>query len=160
MIRRSKPIARRAALKRGKGPARVRKTPMGKLRKDLDELFARYVKDRDGNTCCTCGRTITHPNDHHAGHYIGRSRMSLRWDPKNVHVQCGIPCNGPKRGAPREYAQFLLEKYGPAEVARIYARKRIDKKWARHELEALIAALRCGGAEYEIAYYGLTMEAQ
>jgi hypothetical protein len=118
----------------------------------LDGLFAAYVKQRDGCTCITCG---SHPRgrNHHAGHFYGRRIMSLRWDPKNVHSQCGVPCNKFRRGSLAEYAVAIVARYGPEGLARLSARSKILRKWTRPDLERLIAAIRVGGAEFEMAYY-------
>lgn len=138
---------------RERRPARVRRSTMGKLRKDLDDLFAAYVKDRDGNVCISCGTTITRPNDWHAGHFIRRGYWSLRWDPKNCHAQCGFVCNLKKRGNGAAYALAILDRYGAAELLRLGRLKNVEKKWTRPELEELIAALRKGGADFEALYF-------
>jgi len=119
----------------------------------LDVLFAAYVKDRDGDTCVTCGTAGLTGSNWHAGHFIRRGNKALRFDPKNCHSQCGWVCNKGKRGAPREYAFYLLDRYGEAEFRRLMQRKSVLKKWTRPELERLIEAIRKGPAEYEMAYY-------
>jgi hypothetical protein len=151
LLLRSKPLSRKARLARGSRPRRVRRSPLGRLRNKLDALFALYVKDRDGAVCITCGSRPEGQN-WHAGHFFRRGIMSLRWDPKNVHSQCGIPCNKFRRGALAEYATAIVERYGPEELARLASRAKTIRKWTRPELERLIAALEQGGAEYEMAY--------
>ena len=150
--RSSKPIARRVR------PGRVRKTPLGRLKKKLDCLFAAYVKARDGRVCITCAAQPEGRN-HHAGHFFRRGIMSLRWDPKNVHSQCGVPCNKYRRGALAEYAAAIIDRYGATELQRLAARSKVIRKWTRPDLERLIAALEKGGAEYELAYYSTELEA-
>lgn len=138
--------------------AKPRKGTFKGLVKKLDDAFALYVKERDGAVCVTCGRTITSKQDWHAGHFIGRTRFSLRWDPKNVHSQCGYVCNKVKRGAPKEYALAILDRYGVEEFRRLMRLKQVDRKFTRPEIEELIAALGTGGADFECLYaekYGL-----
>ncbi len=150
--RSSKPLKRGPAPNRTKRPARKRKGTTAKLFQALEKKFADYVKARDGNVCVTCGKTVE-PGNLNAGHFIPRTRKSLIFDPANCHSQCAIPCNYSKRGAPREYALAILDKYGPAGLRRLMARKLIDKKWTRPELEYLIAAIDKSGADFECAYY-------
>lgn len=153
-IQRSGPIQRSGK----KAPRKARKTPMGTLVRRLDTLFSLYVRERDGLTCCTCGKTCGATNID-AGHFVGRTRRSLRWDPKNVHSQCSLPCNKLRKGAPREYALFILDRYGADEYRRLMRRKAVDRKWKRHELEALIAAIQRSGHDFETLYYSTDLEA-
>jgi hypothetical protein len=125
----------------------------GALEDKVDKAFARYVKERDGPVCITCKKTITSPQDHHAGHFIGRSKRITRWDPKNVHSQCGFVCNKVKRGSSQEYALFILEKYGAEELKRLLTLKNVQHKWRRDQLEGMLEALGRSGADFEIYYY-------
>lgn len=142
-------------LRRGRSSrrSRTRLAPMGRLRRELDLLFSRYVKDRDGLAACiTCGQPMT-PQNCNAGHFISRRILSTRWDPKNCHSQC-VADNHFRRGAQPEYALAICDRYGSDELRRLLARKRVSKRWTRPELERLICALRDGGgAEFELAYY-------
>ena len=153
LLKRRKPIERRSTpIKRTTRIKARRTVGLPGLINKLDDLFAAYVKERDGNYCITCpGRP--EGRNWHAGHFIQRRRMSLRFDPKNVHSQCGVPCNKFRHGAPAEYALAILDRYGEAELRRLMARKALLKKWTRPELERLIAAIQRSGAEFEMAYY-------
>lgn len=142
-----KPIARKARPR-----ARRKAGTLAALVNKLDDAFSRYVKDRDGNVCITCGRSGMAPQDWHAGHFIGRSRMATRWDPKNVHSQCGYVCNKVKRGAPQEYALAILARYGEQEFRRLMRLKRVEKKFTRPEVQELIDALARSGADFETTY--------
>lgn len=146
------PFLARKAIKRRKRPARVRKTPLGQLAKRLDIMFSAYVKARDGNVCITCGATCA-PGNLNAGHFVSRRVQSVRWDPKNAHSQCAVPCNFHRRGAPAEYALAILDRYGAPELRRLLARKLVQKRWTRPELETLINALGRSGADFEATYY-------
>ena len=49
-----------------------------------------------------------------AGHFISRGMggsSGVYFDERNIHAQCK-PCNAWKQGAPHEYEQFMLDKYG------------------------------------------------
>lgn len=130
----------------------MKRSRVSTLENKLDRLFSRYVRDRDGNVCITCGKTVGDQNLD-AGHFIGRSRRSLRWDPKNCHSQCSIPCNKLRRGAPAEYALAILDRYGAEELRRLMLRKTLTRKWTAPELSALIDALQRDPAEFESLYY-------
>ena len=45
-----------------------------------------------------------------AGHYVPRNWLPLRWDERNVHVQC-VGCNIFKKGNMDEYAVKLKQQY-------------------------------------------------
>lgn len=80
-------------LKRGKKPARVRKTPRGKLKKLCDKAFADWIKDRDDWTCQGCGVAFREdgPLPAHAfqcAHGFSRRYHSTRWDPLNAWTLC------------------------------------------------------------------------
>lgn len=83
---------------------------------------SKYIRLRDaieyggGTTfarCCTCG-TVNRRKEMDAGHFISRGMggsSGVYFDERNIHAQCK-PCNAWKQGAPHEYEQFMLEKYG------------------------------------------------
>ena len=143
----------RSPLKRGKRPSRVRKTPIGALRKRMDALFNRYVRKRDGPICISCGRAITNPSDHNAGHFFRCGFMNTRWHPQNVNSQCAFVCNFRKRGNLAEYAIGIVAKYGAGVLAHLDALRRIEKKWRRDELEEMISALETDPVKFECLYF-------
>ena len=149
-----KPLPRASKpIKRGSRPRKLRKTSIAALRRKLWELFAAYVKQRDGAVCFSCGDAITSPGNWHAGHMFPQNGPQLvRWHPKNVHSQCGFKCNLTKRGNVAAYALRFIDVYGIDEFRRLSALARVSKQWKAHELEALIAALRSSGSEFELLY--------
>lgn len=80
----------------------------------LQSLANQYItKVRDVNEpCCTCG--TTNPNiKYDAGHFFTRaSRPDIRFEPTNIHKQCSIKCNVHGSGMRKEYAEFIVKKYG------------------------------------------------
>jgi hypothetical protein len=153
MIQRRQPIARSTKpIARGKRPRRQRATPLATLKRQLWALFSAYVKDRDGDGCVTCIASGLEGSNWHAGHWISGSRQATKYDPKNVHSQCGR-CNIWLRGNGAEYSGFILQAYGAEEHDRMLRKSRELKNWTRPELEYLIAAAKRGGADYETAYY-------
>jgi hypothetical protein len=55
-----------------------------------------------------------------AGHY---HHAHLDFDEKNVNAQCK-QCNGFGKGKPREYAHYLVTKYGPTIFDELLERKK------------------------------------
>ena len=64
------------------------KTPRKQLIKKLDELSKEVVRQRDGNTCCRCGKWVE-GSGRHVSHVIPVSAgHKLRWDPLNMKILC------------------------------------------------------------------------
>lgn len=153
MIRRRHPIARSSApILRKTRPRRERKSPMGTVRRTLWVLFSRYVKERDGNVCFTCGASGLEGSNWHAGHLISGAKASTRYHPANVHSQCG-KCNVWLRGNIAEYTFRHIDKYGEAVFRDLVWKSRGLKTWKRYELEELIESLRKSGADFELLYH-------
>jgi phage FluMu protein Com len=113
------------------------------------------MKDADeGGTvvCVSCGK-LMHYSEAHAGHFISRRHMSVRWDEQNVHVQCPR-CNTFLDGALDEYSRFILDKYGRETLDALLASKHETKKWLRDELQTLIAFYESAAREYEARLSG------
>lgn len=79
----------------------------------LQKLVNQYItKVRDANEkCCTCCKaTLTSAFD--AGHFLTRgARPDIRFELTNIHKQC-VSCNQYNCGRPKEYAEFIVKKYG------------------------------------------------
>jgi hypothetical protein len=79
----------------------------------LQSLINQYItKVRDVNeTCCTCN-TANLNSAYDAGHFFTRgARSDLRFELTNIHKQC-VNCNQYNGGKPKEYADFIVLKYG------------------------------------------------
>jgi hypothetical protein len=128
------------------------------LERKLWKLFAAYVKARDGDSCISCPAVGLVGKNWQAGHMIpSDGRPGVRYDPKNVHSQCGH-CNCWLGGNGATYALEVINRYGIEEFNRLHAKAKEFRQWREPELEELIAALKVGGAEYEMLYaekYGL-----
>lgn len=147
------PKPEKRARKPRKRPRKQRKgDTWGALRNKLDAAFSAYVKRRDGPVCVTCKRTITDSRDWHAGHFHGRTKYGTRWDFRNVHSQCGFVCNKVRRGAPREYALFIVATYGAKELERLAEAAKSQRKWTRPDMQELLDALGRGDADFESLY--------
>jgi len=76
-----------------------------------------------------------------AGHFIGRSNMSLRWDEKNVNGQCGH-CNQTLNGNPHGYEYGITDRYGKKELDRIKNTGYSIKLYKSYDLERMIDEYR------------------
>jgi len=116
----------------------VKRTPLRKrsknrlptLKRKAWSLFSKYIRERDGNVCFTCGEY-----GNQAGHFIHRD--SLDFEEKNIHAQC-TRCNLNLSGNLAEYTLRMIDKYGREEVDELMARKHQIKRWTVGELEEII----------------------
>lgn len=125
---------------KGKLEAKSRKD-YKKLVAKLDDVFQTYIRYRDNWTCCCCGTHIDPSSEGakakmHAGHYVGRGVLSLRWDPMNVHAQCKT-CNMYQciQGIDPRYTKLLLVKYGSEILDYLAEKKHEQVKFTTSELE-------------------------
>ena len=92
------------------------------------KAFADYIKQRDcrgedmdgkyGN-CCTCNkRTYLGTQDCQAGHFISRRIKTVKYDDRNVHIQCAY-CNLNMNEKFIEYERFIIRMYGVEELKRL-----------------------------------------
>jgi len=137
---------KKARAKRSKSPG------LADLIKKLDREFSRYIRLRDSDTngmcpCVTCGRLMNW-KEAHAGHFIKRQHMAVRWDEQNVHSQCPAD-NVYKGGCQDEYSAYVLRTYGQDAFERLMREKRTAKKWTRPELEELIDKYKTAARELE-----------
>ena len=108
---------------------------------DLDRVVSRYLRLRemaeDGKCKCFTCTTRRDWNKVHAGHFISRSHLGLRWDlTYNVHVQCPN-CNVNLRGNIEAYkANLELEQKGITEY--LYEQSKEVYSPTRDELKALL----------------------
>lgn len=89
------PLKRKATVPMKRGTLRKKsKNKIPTLKRKLWEVFARYIKARDKNTCFTCDKVIVNPYENNAGHFIPKAAggMALYFHEDNVHVQCS-KCN-------------------------------------------------------------------
>ena len=104
------------------------------LMKKAQEVFNRFIRLRDGNTCVSCGNT---DRQIHAGHYrpVGRNHQ-LRFNEMNCHSQCSI-CNNHLSGNLVAYREALIALYGEAGVQELEDNNEI-KSYSAEELQDII----------------------
>jgi hypothetical protein len=88
------------------------KKTVAALKKLLWKHFTAYIKRRDKNICCTCGKYYEGAAMG-GGHYIAKAACSLEYyfSEINVNAQC-TKCNLRLEGNRPAYRAFLLQKYG------------------------------------------------
>lgn len=78
--------------------------------KILQQLVNKHVRQRDGNFCISCNKSVNGKID--AGHmYSVGNYPSVRFDERNINSQC-IKCNQYNGGSIIEYRENLIKKIG------------------------------------------------
>lgn len=115
--------------------AKKKKLPtFSSLEKKLDSLLSKYIRLKDadeGGTvrCVTC-RKLLHWAEAQCGHWVKRQHRAVRWDERNVAVQCRR-CNHFLDGAQDEFAQHILDSYGQTALNELLQKKRQVAKFSR-----------------------------
>jgi hypothetical protein len=110
--------------------------PLPKLLKKAQEVFNKWIRNRDQNFgCISCGGQVEQ-----AGHYFSQGHHSaLRFDELNTNGQC-VRCNMYLSGNLIKYRQGLVKRYGAKRVEMLEQNADLRKawKWTRIELEQII----------------------
>lgn len=114
----------------------MKKKTVSKLKKDLDAVFSKYIRQRDNHICFTCGLKME-ANRSQNGHFVPRQYNATRYDERNCNAQC-YACNMLYNGQPTEYALRLQAKYGDGIIKQLNDLRRTTKQFFIPELEALI----------------------
>jgi hypothetical protein len=84
------------------------------LKKRAWVVFSKWIRNRDNNTCITCGNTKDTPTKSgkkmimNGGHYCHHRED---FNERNIHTQCFL-CNKIKKGNMRYYTIKMIELYG------------------------------------------------
>lgn len=106
-----------------KKPKKVKKLSTSKLKKKLDEIFSKYIRQKYADSegyvrCITCGvKRIT--KEMQAGHFVSRSYLATRFDEQNVFPQCA-GCNVFGGGRTVEFAKELSSRFGATITIDLY----------------------------------------
>ncbi len=101
------------------------------LVKDLDRAFSNFIIKRDGS-CVICGKTEVLA----AGHLISRSCYAVRWDERNVFVQCR-GCNMLHEFRPERFTMWFLDKHGLEAYRSLCADSKVQRKISNLELREM-----------------------
>ena len=132
-------------------PARKRRTPLAKAKDNLWSLFAAYVKERDGNVCFTCDAPDLEGKNWQAGHMIPGRGGAVLFHPELVRSQC-FRCNITLGGNSAEFALRYMERFGEAKFKAHVLGARSLRQWKLSDIHELTAAIKIGGACYELLY--------
>jgi len=118
-----------------------RKPSLAKLKRDLDKAFSRFIRLRacDGcnrGVCVTCGAIVDY-SEANAGHFIPRQHLAIRYDERNVHLQC-VRCNKWMHGNLINYTLYMQNRYGQEVVDELMRLKRTTVKMTRDDYNTLL----------------------
>ena len=111
------------------------------MEKTLWRWFSLFIRLRDsdhnGNGyCITCNKAI-HYKDGHAGHYLSRRFKSIKYDERNVSLQC-VRCNSFEGGRQDVYKDNIDVKFGKGTAGDLESKKNILVKVDKNYLIARI----------------------
>jgi len=89
---------------------KVKTKTTSQLKKKLDAIFSKYIRERDNGQCFTC-HLKREPKEMQNGHFVPRQYLATRYDERNNNCQC-YACNMIYNGQPSMYAIKLKAKYG------------------------------------------------
>ena len=121
---------------------KAKKGTLSWYKKELWTIFSRYVRERDGWKCFTCGRFAS-GSGMHAGHYITRAEAGLRlyFHERNVHAQC-YHCNINLSGNSDVYNLRIIEVYGKRVLTAMRKLRDLDRgdplQWTIQDYEKKI----------------------
>jgi len=110
----------------------LKKITRKKLVKDLDNIFSKYIRARDGK-CIVCGTTVNLQN----GHLFSRKAFSTRWSEINCSTQCRN-CNYIHTFDFEPYRNAFVKKYGQEQYDKLYLKFKSPLKISNSELELMI----------------------
>ena len=120
---------------------KTKQKSLATLTKELDSVFALYVKLRDCDEsgivkCFVTGERLWYL-DCDAAHFIPRAQMGTRWDEMNVHAT-SIDTNRFDDNHFTDYWNALNKAYTWGQIKSLQQRGRSLQKYMRHEIQDLI----------------------
>lgn len=109
---------------------------VSKLKKELDSVFSKYIRQRDKGQCFTCPKKDD-PKRMQNGHFVPRQYLSVRYDERNCNCQC-YACNMLYGGQGATYAVRLAKKYSQSVVEELEAARwksvKLDPSWYEEKI--------------------------
>ena len=108
----------------------MKKQTRGKLVKELDNIFSRYIRLRDCNrnwivVCPLCWAKIPRKKAQNM-HFISRGVMRYRYNEENCHAGC-MRCNVILNWNYIEYTLYMINKYWKTKVEEMRSNKQVYK---------------------------------
>lgn len=92
-----------------------KKPTLSALEEKLDGLLSQYIRrshaDEGGTVMCVTCRRLMFWKESQCGHWVKRQHRAVRWDERNVGVQCPR-CNHFMSGAQDEFSKYIIVRYG------------------------------------------------
>ncbi len=100
-------------------------------------VFSKYIRTKYADfsgyaSCVTCGVT-KRIAQLQAGHFIPGRGNAILFDERGVHPQCFL-CNGPLKGNPRKYQEFMLKTYGQEVIDELDHLSNTTRQFTEQEL--------------------------
>ena len=126
---------KRVAVKvKRKAKKRVKLPSIRKLVLKADQVFARFIRERDGNKCVLCGST----NNPTCGHLIKRGKKPTRYSEMNCNCLC-MGCNYKDNFEHDHYVMWFIKQYGVEKYEMLIELSKEFHKWTREELLEIIS---------------------
>lgn len=131
-------------------PKRTAKSnPRKNALKSCDREFSLLMRAKEADeygmcTCCTCGNVYPwkHPDRKmHWGHWRGRGKNSVRWNPRNGGPQCW-ECNRYEEGKKEDMERYLRGRYGDKAINEVFAKSLLQVKYSEFELAEMAVRFR------------------
>lgn len=116
---------------------KVQKPKRASIVKKLDAVFSQYIRERDQNTCITCGKVKGDGDVMTCGHLFSRVAYSTRWSELNASCQCW-PCNFSHEFDFEPYRREFVKRHGIKKYNSLYLEFKKPKKYSDWELVELI----------------------
>ena len=114
---------------------------IAKLKAKMDKVFSLFIRLRDSDDmgngrCITCSKSVFW-KESDAGHFISRTYLGTRFDPKNVNLQCK-GCNGFKNGEQYKHGVAINNLYGENTADELWLKARSSHRYDRAQYIELI----------------------
>lgn len=134
-------VAHINAKERKTSKKRKKSLSLSDLEKKLDKVFSQYIRLKDadeGGTveCVTCNQ-LFYWKETDCGHFIKRQHRSVRWDERNVGVQC-TRCNHYMGGRQDDFSRYIIKTYGYSVYDELMRLKYQTMKFSRLDIQEKI----------------------
>lgn len=112
----------------------IKKSPMS-LKKKLDSVFSKYIRQKYPARCYTCGKVGVTLQ---CGHFVSRQYLATRWDENNCRPQC-VGCNMFGNGQLLDFEENLKKELGHDFVEEMKKKRhltlKLDRQWYLENIE-------------------------
>lgn len=117
----------------------TRQKEHAKLEEKLDDIFSRFVRERDGWQCQRCRRFYRHaPGGLDCAHIFTRSRHNTRWLSKNAIALCKGCHKFWAHKYPDQFRDWNIERMGEVEYTALRYRSEMRGGHSNEELKLFL----------------------